>query len=246
MVEVPAALAAGLVLDRRVARGSSNRVSMNDVIMPYRLYYSPGACSLAAHIVLREVGAEFDLERVPARNGPLEASYLAINPKGFVPALALDGEDRVLTELPAILVFLARRYSVAALLPSDPTMEARCHEWIAWLSGWVHAVGFALLWRPGRFSSDSRQHETLTKQGFEIVRNAFNDIERQFADGRNWAVPDAYSIADPFLLVLYRWGNRIGIPMASSYPAWTQVSYRTAARPAVLEALKQEGISIEA
>jgi glutathione S-transferase len=219
---------------------------MKDLIMRYRLYYAPGACSLAAHIVLREVGADFDLERVSVRNGTLEASYFAINPKGFVPALAIDGEDRVLTELPAILVFLARRYSEVALLPSDPTMEARCHEWIAWLSGWVHAVGFALLWRPGRFSSDSRQHEALTKQGFDIVRNAFNDIEAQFTDGRNCAVPDTYSIVDPFLLVLYRWGNRIGIPMASNYRAWTQVSYRTAARPAVLGALRQERISIEA
>jgi glutathione S-transferase len=71
------------------------------------------------------------------------------------------------------------------------------------------------------------------------------DIEAQLADGRDWAVPGGYSIADPFLLVLYRWGNRIGIPMSSRCPAWAKLSYRTAARPAALEALAQEGITIE-
>jgi glutathione S-transferase len=214
--------------------------------MTYTLYYSPGACSMAAHIVLREVGAQFDLELISVRDGATsQTPYLAINPKGRVPALAIGGQERVLTELPAILVFLARRYPEVALLPSDPLKEARCLEWIAWLSGWVHGVGFGLLWRPGRFSSDGLHHETLTKHGFGVIKDAFMDIEAQLADGRDWAVPGGYSIADPFLLVLYRWGNRIGIPMSSRCPAWAKLSYRTAARPAALEVLEQEGITIE-
>lgn len=215
--------------------------------MTYTLYYSPGACSMAAHIVLKEVGAAFDLKHVSIRDGAAsQAPYLVVNPKGRVPALAIDGESRVLTELPAILVFLARRHPEASLLPSDPIKEARCLEWIAWLAGWVHGVGFGLLWRPGRFSSDGRQHEALTTHGFGIIRDAFSQIETQLSDGRDWSVPNVYSVVDPFLLVLYRWGNRIGIPMASSYPAWTKLSYRTMERAAVLEVLPQEGVALEA
>jgi glutathione S-transferase len=214
--------------------------------MIYTLYYSPGACSMAAHIVLREVGVKFDLELVSVRDGATSHHpYLAINPKGRVPALAIEGESRVLTELPAILVFLARQHPDAALLPLGLIQEARCLEWIVWLSGWVHGVGFGLLWRPERFGPARVHHETLTMQGFGIIKNAFKDIETQLADGRDWAVPGSYSIADPFLLVLYRWGNRIGIPMSSNYPAWTNLSHRTAARPAVLEVLEREGLSLE-
>ena len=93
----------------------------------YRLYLSPGACSLAAHIALEETGAPFDVEIVSVREQQnLEARYLAINPKARVPVLAIPGEPRVLTETPAILTYLARRYPDAQLLPlDDPLREAR-------------------------------------------------------------------------------------------------------------------------
>ena len=124
--------------------------------MNYRLYYSPGACSLAVHIALEEIGAPFERREVSvARGETTQPDYLAVNPKARVPALAIAGESRVLTELPAILTFLARQHPEANLLPSSNALdEARCHEWLAWLAGWVHGVGYGELWRPLRFVSD--------------------------------------------------------------------------------------------
>ncbi|ARF84031.1 glutathione S-transferase [Burkholderia cenocepacia] len=207
----------------------------------YRLYLSPGACSLAAHIALEETGAPFDVEIVSVREQQnLEARYLAINPKARVPVLAIPGEPRVLTETPAILTYLARRYPDAQLLPlDDPLREARCHEWLAWLVGWVHGVGYGALWRPGRFIDDPALHGAISTHGRGTIEAANASIEALLADGRTWAEPGAHSIVDPFLLVLYRWGLAIGLDM-TRHPAWTAHTQREAERPAARRALARE------
>ena len=95
--------------------------------MTYRLYYSPGACSMAAHIVLEELDVDFELERIAvAERATQQPSYLAINPKARVPALGIPGEARVLTELAAILTYLARQHPDGRLLPASAINEARC------------------------------------------------------------------------------------------------------------------------
>lgn len=215
--------------------------------MDYRLYYSPGACSLAVHIALEEIGIPFEREEVSvARGETTQPEYLAINPKARVPALAIAGETRVLTELPAILTFLARRHPEANLLPSDNALdEARCHEWLAWLAGWVHGVGYGELWRPLRFVSDPALCETISAAGRRTIEQSCVCIEAELADGRPWAVARGYSIVDPFLLVLYRWGNRIGLPMRERYPAWTGIVRRVSARPAVQRAMANEGVFLD-
>ena len=209
----------------------------------YRLYLSPGACSLAAHIALEETGAPFDVEIVSVRERQnLDARYLAINPKARVPVLAIPGEPRVLTETPAILTYLARRHPDARLLPlDDPLREARCHEWLAWLVGWVHGVGYGTLWRPGRFIGDPALHGAISAHGRGLIDAANASIEAALADGRTWAEPGGHSIVDPFLLVLYRWGVAIGLDMAR-HPAWTAHSQREAERPAARRALAREQV----
>src|SRR6516165_3522905 len=98
-----------------------------------KLYYAPGACSLAPHIALEEVGAPFELSRIDlTANQQNSPEYLRINPKGRVPAL-VDG-DWVLAEAPAILRYIAARHPAAALRPWDPREEARCPEWFKSLS----------------------------------------------------------------------------------------------------------------
>jgi glutathione S-transferase len=215
--------------------------------MSYLLYYSPGACSMAPHIVLEELGLSYRTELVSVAKGDtVREPYLAINPKGRVPALLIPGETKVLTEVPAILTYLAHQRPLSRLLPTDdPLFEARSLEWLAWLSGWLHGVGFALLWRPGRFSLDTSQHEMLQAMGRQTIRAAFVEIERQLTDGREWAMPGQYSVLDPFLLVFYRWGNRIGLNMRTDYPTWTSITDRVAKRPAVRRVLESEGIAIE-
>ena len=104
-----------------------------------KLYYAPGACSLAPPIALEEVGAPFELSRIDlAANQQNSPEYLRINPKGRVPAL-VDG-DWVLTEAPAILRYIAARHPAAALWPWDPREEARCAEWLNWLASTMQAA----------------------------------------------------------------------------------------------------------
>jgi glutathione S-transferase len=116
-------------------------------------YYSPGTCSLAPHIVLEEIGEPYELELISA-SGPREGKmtskpeWKAINPKARVPALLgilgrIWGADNILTEVPAILVSLARTNPAAKLLPSDLAAEARCIEWMSWLSSNMHSMAFA-------------------------------------------------------------------------------------------------------
>jgi glutathione S-transferase len=114
------------------------------------LFYSPGACSLAPHIVLEELGLEFERRPVLIAEGQhLSREYLKINPRGRVPTLIADGT--VITEVPAILPYLASLKRDAGLLPPDGSLDlAKTHEFAGWLSSTLH-IAYAQLWRPERF-----------------------------------------------------------------------------------------------
>ncbi len=219
----------------------------------YKLYYSPGACSLAPHIALEEIGAPYAREVVwtdTSKPGMTVASpqWKAINPKGYVPALAgvagsSGGADGVLTEANAILLFLARSHPEARLLPSDPAGEARCLEWLGYISGSVHGGAIAAIWRAGRFVADEKDFPSVEAHGRTNLLKHFAYIERLFAQGRDWAVPGHYSVADSYILAIYRWGGRLGYDM-TQYPAWTRHAEAMMARPAVFRAFQTEGITL--
>jgi glutathione S-transferase len=215
----------------------------------FRLYYSPGACSLAPHIVLEEIGHAYETELVSTVNSEMTGTpaYRAINPKARVPALSpvpgtIGGTDGILTEAGAIMLYLARTHPEAMLLPREAAAEARCLEWLSWLGSAVHAQSYSQLWRPHRFVADPARFPEVTAMGMESVRDQYRLIESILADGRDWAVPGGYSIADPYLHVFYRWGGRIGLAMAADYPAWTRIDRQVAARPAVRRAHAAEGL----
>ncbi len=118
--------------------------------MIYTLHYSPGACSLAVHIALEEVGAPFELTLASTSDGTTQLpAHLRLNPKGRVPVLVTG--DSVLTEASSILIFLAATYPAAQLLDASPDGLARSVEWCNWLSGSVHAVAVRQVWRPASF-----------------------------------------------------------------------------------------------
>jgi glutathione S-transferase len=221
----------------------------------HRLFYSPGTCSLATHIVLEEIGLPYQVELVSAsglHEGEMTstAEWKSVNPKARVPALSdvpgrIGGRADFLTEAPAILFYLARLHPSAGLLPNEPTGEARCLEWMNFLSSSVHATAFSQIWHPLRFVNDEKDTPAVRAKGKQCVLEQYAYIESLVADGRNWAVPGSYSIVDPYLLVFFRWGRRIGLDMASLYPAWTQLTIRAAARPAVQRVLEHEGINID-
>jgi glutathione S-transferase len=219
----------------------------------YHLYYSPGACSLAPHIVLEEIGAPYELALVTARDSKMTgtAEWRAVNPKGRVPALRsvpgrIGGAPDLLTEAHAILFYLARMHPAAALLPREPAGEARAIEWMNWLASNVHAMSYGLIWRPRRFSADPAHDAALKEQGDANLREQCAYIEQLLGDGRDWAVPGGYSVVDPYLLVFYHWGQRVGLAMRETCPAWARLTRKTIARPAVARVLAQEEIEIPA
>lgn len=212
----------------------------------YRLYYSPGACSLAPHIALEELGLAYDSQRVVVAQGDTQKpDYLAINPRARVPALRIadaDGE-RVLTEVPAILIYLAGLRPEARLLPTAGEPLARAVEWMSWLATSVHAHAFAQVFRPARFLSDESLHAPLKAQGLALLELAYGDIEQRL-QGRDWALGADYSLVDAYLLVFYRWGYRVGFDMRERYPRYSRQAQAVVDRPAVQRALHQEQIVV--
>nr|WP_314527072.1 glutathione binding-like protein [uncultured Brevundimonas sp.] len=219
-------------------------------IAMHGLYYSPGACSLAVHIVLEEIGEPYEAEVRSAKNGEgtTTADYLALNPKGRVPALTgvaggAEGAPGLLTEAVAILLFLARSYPEAKLMPVDPAGEARCLEWLSWISIDLHGIGYGQLWRPHRFVPDPALHEAVKAKGTENIRSACDHIEHILSDGRDWAVPGQYTVVDSYLLVFWLWGRRIGLENDASWPNWARLMNKVLDRRAVKQALSQEGLA---
>lgn len=205
------------------------------------LYYSPGACSLASHIVLEEIGAPFEAKRVTIGEGEhLLPDYLALNPHGRVPALT-EGEF-VLTESPAILAWLGQRFPNAGLLDlQDMERLGRTLELLSFFSSSVH-VAFAQVWRATRFAAGDSAREEVIAAGRIALDGYFAELEELASDG-GWVVGGRYSIADPYLLVFYRWGGRIGVDMGA-FPGWSRHKDAMLARPAVQRALAREGIEI--
>jgi glutathione S-transferase len=208
--------------------------------MAVKLYYSPGACSLAAHIVLEELGEPYSLERVSIPDGKTRsADFLAINPKGKVPVLSIDG--LILTELPAILLFLARSQPEKKLIPPSAIGQSQCMEWLSWLVGSVHATSIAQIWNPQRFIDLPEQFAKVSAVGKKNLIDAYCSIETRLT-GKEWILEDRFSVVDPFLLVFYRWGNRVGIDMRNQYPEWFHHTERMLSRPAVSRVVNREDI----
>jgi glutathione S-transferase len=208
-----------------------------------RLYYATGACSLAPHIALEEAGDRFELSRVDlAANQQNSAEFLRVNPKARVPTLT-DG-DWVLTEAPAILRYIAARHPAAGLWPWDPRQEARCAEWLAWISSAIH-VSAGHVRRAARYASDPGAVEDVAATAKKTCRELWQTVEARIGEGP-WAIGERYSVADPYLLVYWMWGRSplLGYDMAHDFPQWTAHARRLAARPAVQRAFASEGLAL--
>lgn len=209
--------------------------------MTITLYYSPGSCSLAPHIVLNEIGQPFELKKfATADRANYSAEYLSINPKGRIPALQIDG--RVVTETPAILAFLGRKFPHAGLYPADLYEETRCLELLAWSSNTVH-VAFAQLFRPERFVADVQHYPAVKASGRENYERCLSEIDVKLQH-QEYAIGAQFTVVDPFWLVFYRWGMRSGYDMRNNFPAYTAYTERLCSRPGIQQALTTEGISV--
>ncbi|HKB52420.1 MAG TPA: glutathione binding-like protein [Ramlibacter sp.] len=212
----------------------------------HTLYWSPGACSIAPHIVLEEIGDPYATKKVAidsvgTAETLVEPAYLEINRKGRVPAMTVEGG--ILTEAPAIMDYLARAHPQCCLLPPNDLAQARVHEWMNWLATSVHAVAFAQIVRPQRFVPEPKDFAQVTAKGRRNVAVAFAFIEQQLR-GKDWAVAGQYSLADIYLLFFYLGARSAGNPMEKGFPAWTAVAERTLARPAVQRVIEHETAAV--
>jgi glutathione S-transferase len=210
--------------------------------MANTLYYSPAACSLAAHVVLEEIGKPFDLVRIVlGENRQHQPDYLAINPRARVPALVVDGQ--VLTECPAILFYLARSNPEAGLWPDDPWTEGQALSWMSFLASSVH-IAFAQILRPARYAEDASAQPAVQETGRAAAMRHLVDINARLT-GSQWTLGERYTVVDPYLLFFYMMGDRVGLAM-DDVPAYGRLVKRVMERPATRRAFTAEGLLIPA
>jgi glutathione S-transferase len=199
-----------------------------------KLFYMPGACSLASHIVAREAGLKVEpvkMDRATRRTAD-GRDYLAINPKGYVPALEFD-DGQVLTEGPAILQYLADQKPGSGLAPAAGTIERyRLQETLTYLNGEIHK-SMGALFNPA-ITPEARQERV------DYLNKRYPLIEKQLA-GKSYLFGETFTVADAYLFVVTNWSGMLKVDL-SAYPNLMAFQKRVAARPEVQAAMKAEGL----
>ncbi|MBI3439192.1 MAG: glutathione transferase GstA [Proteobacteria bacterium] len=198
-----------------------------------KLYFSPGACSLAPHIVVREAGLDVALDKITfgeqrTTEGGLD--FYGINPQGSVPTLELD-DGSVLTENAAVLQYLAAQAPNADLAPPSGMAHWRLLETLNFIATELHKGFSPLFHKP---SAETR--EAIVKQ----LLNRLALLQGKLGD-KQFLVGDHFTIADAYAFVVLRWAHRFGLDL-SSLPRLTAYFERLSARPAVQAALQEEGL----
>jgi glutathione S-transferase len=200
-----------------------------------KLYYTPSVCSLAPHIVLREAGYEFELEKVNLKTKKTESGedFSAINDKSSVPFLVLDSGE-TLSEGVAIIQYLADQKPETNLAPSNGTME-RVHlqEWLSYISTEIHKTHWPLFYTDQVGEQASQVYLQKLKKTYDYVSKALQ--------GKQYLMGDRFTVADAYLYTVLNWHKFIKIDM-SPWPVLVEYQQRVAARPKVQEALRAEGL----
>ena len=176
------------------------------------LYYAPHTCSLASHIALEHAGARYELRRIDfGANEQRSPEFLKVNPKARVPALVT--ERGILTETPAMLVFIAQRFPAARLAPiEDPFALAEVQAFNSYLCSTVH-IAHAHRMRGYRWADDPAALEAMKKKVPQSVGECFGLIEREMLRGP-WVMGDAYTVCDMYLFTLAQWLEADGVDLA--------------------------------
>ena len=199
-----------------------------------KLYYSPGACSLSPHIVAYELGLKLPVEKVDTKAKRTETGrdFLAINPKGYVPALELDNGE-VLTEGPAIVQYLADQKGNTALAPANGTLaRARLQEMLNYITSEIHKSYSPLF-------SDATPEATRTERKAYLAKR-YDFIEKILAKQPH-LLGDHFTVADAYLFTVTRWADFVKLDL-SAFPSLQAFQKLVAARPAVQAAMAAEGL----
>jgi glutathione S-transferase len=201
---------------------------------PMDLYFSPLACSLASRITVYEAGAEANFHRVDTKAGRTAdgADYRAINPKGYVPALELEN-GAVLTEGPAIVQYIADQASGKQLLPAAGSADHyKMLEWLNYIGTELHK-NFGPLFNPATSEDAKAAARTLLGKRFGYVA--------EMLEGRDYLVGERFSVADAYLFTVANWAKVVRLDL-SPWPQLEAFQERIAARPAVQQAMRDEGL----
>ena len=199
-----------------------------------KLYYSPGACSLSPHIVMREAGIPVQLVKVDLQAKKTEdgTDFRTINSKGYVPTLELPDGQR-LTEGPAIVQYIADQAPARGLAPASGTIERyRLQEWLNFISTELHKQ-FSPLFDPA-------SEATLKTRQVEGIGTRFDWITKQLGS-RDYLMGSAFTVADAYLFTVLGWAKYVDIDLAK-WPVLAAYAARVSQRPQVREALKAEGL----
>jgi glutathione S-transferase len=203
-----------------------------------KLYYSSGACSLSPHIVALEAGIDLPLEKVDGKAKRTEtgADFWQINPKGYVPALALDNGE-LLTEGPAIVQYLADLKPESGLAPANGTLARyRLQEMLGYINSELHKT-YSPLFKP-ETPAEVRQERK------EYLRKRYVLLEGVLAK-QPWLLGEHFTVADAYLFTVTNWAKAVELDL-SGFPALLAFQKRVAARPAVQAALEAEGLTKKA
>ena len=202
-----------------------------------KLYYAAHTCSLASHIALEDAAAEYSTVRISfAAEEQRKPEYLAINPKGRVPALVTD--RGILTETPAMLAFIAQSFPQAKLAPlGDPFLFAQVQAFNSYLCSTVH-VAHAHKTRSYRWATDEASFADMKRMAPKTVGASFALIERDMLKGP-WVMGDIYTICDPYLFTLAQWLEGDSVDL-STLPRVIQHRKRMSERPAVRKVMAEE------
>jgi glutathione S-transferase len=202
--------------------------------MPVKLYYSPGACSLSPHIALLEAGLPYELVKVDIRAKKLDngEDFLKVNPKGQVPALALENGEMV-TEGPVIVQMIADKAPAKNLAPPRDSAERyKLLEWLNFITAELHK-NFGPLFSPV-LADDAKAFFK------DRVMGKFKYVDSQLA-GRDYLMGSQFTVADGYLFTMLNWAERMKFDL-SAMPNLLAYKARVAARPKVQEALTKEGL----
>jgi glutathione S-transferase len=212
----------------------TSRIKSHAMEYVMKLYFAPGACSLASHITAREAGLPIELKRADTKTKKLEdgSDFFAVNSKGAVPALRLD-DGQVLTEGVAIMQYLADQKPESNLAPKSGTLERyRVQEWLNYITSEVHK-SFSPLWT-------ASNEQAVKDYALTNLKKKFDWINTQLV-GKKYLTGDTFTVADAYLFTVVNWTNPLGIDLAQ-WPVLKEFQARVAGRPKVQEAMEAEGL----
>ena len=200
-----------------------------------KLYYMPGACLLSPHIVAREAGSDLQLVKVDGKTKRTEdgADFMAINPKGYVPALELD-DGQLLTEGPAIVQYLADLKPASGLAPANGTLARyRLQEVLGYINSEIHK-SYSPLFKPDTPEATRQERKEYLRKRYALLESALAT--------HPWLLGDKFSAADAYLFTVTNWAKHVDLDL-SGFPALQAFQHRMLERPAVQDVMDAEGLA---